>query len=76
MITILLLSIALLTSCLSSIFAKEENYDLNFAWKGPYSEGLAPVLINDKFGYVDANDQFAIEPKFLGASEFNQGLDN
>ncbi|NLM38330.1 MAG: SH3 domain-containing protein [Firmicutes bacterium] len=41
---------------------------------GSYTENLAPVLINGKFGYVDPDNQFVIEPRFWGASDFNQGI--
>lgn len=71
---ILLISVTPLIIYLNLRFAQEENYNSDFTWKGPYSEGLAPVLMNGKYGYVDINNQLVIEPKFLGASDFNQGL--
>lgn len=73
-IIVLLISVATLNSYLNSIFAQEKNYSSGFDWKGSYTENLAPVLINGKFGYVDTNNQFVIQPKFWGASDFDKGL--
>ncbi len=54
---------------------------------GEFSEGLAPVLMNDKVGFIDLRGQIAIEPQFgpdgaaacvnfgrVGASRFSEGL--
>jgi WG repeat protein len=54
---------------------------------GEFSEGLAPVLMNDKVGFIDLRGQMAIEPQFdpdggggcvafgrVGASRFSEGL--
>lgn len=42
-----------------------------------FSEGLAAVLKNDKWGFVDINGKFAIPPKFTNVfkdTKFNNGL--
>ena len=54
---------------------------------GDFSEGLAPVLMNDKIGFVDLGGQIVIGPQFdphggggcmlngmLGANRFSEGL--
>ncbi|MGC9367677.1 MAG: WG repeat-containing protein [bacterium] len=41
---------------------------------GDYSEGLAYVLIQDCYGYVDCNGEVAIPPQFFKADNFNCGL--
>jgi len=40
---------------------------------GPFSEGLAAVGANGKWGYVDARET-VIEPKFSRAKGFSEGL--
>lgn len=72
MIIVLLVSVMTLTSYYNSILAQDSNLD--FDWKGPYYENLAPVLVNGKYGYVDLNNNFVIQPKYWGASDFSQGL--
>jgi len=54
---------------------------------GEFSEGLAPVLLNDKVGFIDLQGEIAITPKFdpdggggcvlngrVGPSRFSEGL--
>lgn len=41
---------------------------------GQFSEGLAAVRINGKYGYVDPDGILAIDPKFDLAGQFNKGL--
>lgn len=39
-----------------------------------YSEGLAPVKANnDRWGYINANQQWVIQPRFDEAREFKDG---
>jgi len=58
-----------------------------FKSAGEFSEGLAPVLLNDKVGFIDLQGQIAITPQFdpdgasgcvlngrVGASRFSEGL--
>ena len=35
--------------------------------------GLAPVKLNDKWGYIDQSASFVIEPKFNAALPFSAG---
>lgn len=47
-----------------------------FQYDGPieFSDGLCPVFIGDKFGYIDAQGKVAIPPSFHGtASSFSEG---
>lgn len=39
-----------------------------------FNEGLAPVSINDKWGYIDKTVEIVIKPQFDRASMFNEGL--
>lgn len=41
---------------------------------GDFSEGLAPVKKGGKWGYIDANGQFVIQPQFEDAKSFSEGL--
>ena len=40
----------------------------------PYANGLALVAIGRRFGYIDAQGKFAINPQFEGAGSFDDGL--
>lgn len=39
-----------------------------------FSEGLAPVCLNGKWGYINLKDQWAISPRFIEARPFSEGL--
>jgi hypothetical protein len=39
-----------------------------------FSEGLVPVEIKGKTGYMDRNGKIVIEPQFVGAEDFREGL--
>lgn len=41
---------------------------------GDFSEGLAAVKIEGKWGYVDKDGQMVIPPAFERASDFREGL--
>ena len=41
--------------------------------KGIFSEGLASVKVNDKWGYIDISGDWIIEPRFNNAYSFLQG---
>ena len=41
---------------------------------GNFSEGLAAVKINDKWGYIDKKGNFVIQPQFDSVYNFSQGL--
>jgi hypothetical protein len=48
-----------------------------FAVAGPFSEGLAPVVPDDGknlWGYIDKTGRMAIEPQYLSAYGFGEGL--
>ena len=40
----------------------------------PFSEGLAAVALNGKWGYIDKNGRFVIKPRFSEAQTFSEGL--
>lgn len=42
------------------------------AWS--FSEGLAPVEVGGKWGYVDKTGKYAISPQFDRAFPFSEGL--
>lgn len=39
-----------------------------------FGEGFAPVMINNKWGYMDQNGEIVIEPQFDEAEKFDNGL--
>lgn len=39
-----------------------------------FCEGVAPVMINNKWGYMDQNGEIVIEPQFDEAEKFDNGL--
>ena len=41
---------------------------------GPFSEGLAAVEVNGKWGYINKDHQFVIQPKYIAARPFSEGL--
>ncbi len=41
---------------------------------GIFSEGLAAVLVNEKWGYIDKNCNMIIEPQYADAGYFSEGL--
>lgn len=48
----------------------------NVAWVGPFSEGLAVAkpVDGEHFGYIDESGVFVIEPQFMEAYVFSDGL--
>ncbi|APA52029.1 hypothetical protein BLD35_02145 [Campylobacter coli] len=42
--------------------------------KWDFSEGLAKVELNRKYGFMDKNGKIVIEPKFDGVGNFSEGL--
>ncbi|MBD2464303.1 WG repeat-containing protein [Oscillatoria sp. FACHB-1407] len=59
---------------------KPPSYDIvispKFAWVKDFSEGLAPVVVEDYLGYIDAHGEFVIQPEldFDLASGFREGV--
>ncbi|MCP4376181.1 MAG: WG repeat-containing protein [bacterium] len=47
---------------------------LCFEAVGHYSEAMAPVLINDKVGFVDKQGRMVIKPIFDEAGGFYEGM--
>ncbi len=47
-----------------------------FDYPGKFSEGLAPVLFNDKYGYVDKQGQLALPFDYSSAGAFEDGIAN
>lgn len=43
-------------------------------YTGGFSEGLARVMVGDKFGYVDKTGNLVIKPQFYRAAAFSNGL--
>lgn len=41
---------------------------------GPFREGLARVIEGGLAGFIDKSGKYAIEPQFLGARDFSEGL--
>jgi hypothetical protein len=47
---------------------------INSNFPGAYSEGLAPLLIDGKYGFINTKGKTVIEPQFDFASPFSEGL--
>ncbi len=45
-----------------------------FDWASNFSEGLASVRIDDKWGSIDKSGEIVIRPQFDSALEFSEGL--
>ncbi len=45
-----------------------------FDYAGPFSEGLATVLSDGNYGYINKKGHFEVPPRFTYADEFNEGL--
>ncbi|NGZ75015.1 WG repeat-containing protein [Saccharibacillus alkalitolerans] len=45
-----------------------------YAMLDVFSEGLAPVMKNGKWGYIDKKGKTVIKPQFDGAAPFSEGL--
>src|SRR3954469_11436052 len=43
-----------------------------FLWAGDFSEGFAPVKINEKFGYIDTSGGIVMEPRYSVAGGFSE----
>jgi len=48
----------------------DERYD----YARPFSEGMAPVQIDEKWGYIDKKGSLVIAPTFKSAAPFSDGL--
>jgi len=40
----------------------------------PFTEGLAPVFVKGKWGFIDTTGKLVVEPKFDGVKNFSNGL--
>lgn len=49
-------------------------YEASSGTEGLFSEGLASVKMNGKWGYIDRTGQFVIRPQFAHAGIFKEGL--
>jgi hypothetical protein len=47
---------------------------MQFEVAQPFSDGLAAVRVDSKWGYIDKTGKFVIEPQFKGAGPFSEGL--
>ena len=46
----------------------------NTYWDGNFSEGLLPIILDAKVGYIDTSGEVVIEPKFDVAWHFKNGV--
>lgn len=70
------LSLIVLLFILTSVYILPQK-TVNFEWVGDFSEGLAPVKLNDKWGFIDVNGNIVVEPKYgsdLDAPFYKNGL--
>jgi len=45
-----------------------------FSTAKPFSDGYAAVKISDRWGYIDKDKVFLINPRFIAAGDFHEGL--
>ena len=62
-----------LTLNVKSKFCKSVGRDLEKDVRS-FSEGLASVLWNKGWGYIDMKEDFVVKPQFRSAEEFSEGL--
>jgi hypothetical protein len=57
-------------------FVDKNGHELpvQFNFCGQFSEGLAPVVTNNHWGYIDHSGKLVISPQFLRAAYFTEGL--
>jgi hypothetical protein len=48
--------------------------ETKFNWAGSFSEGLACVYVNGKYGFINKNGEIIIKPTFTDAGNFSEGL--
>ena len=53
---------------------KQDLITVGFSWTRGFSEGLAAVEINGKWGYVNTNGEMVISPEYYEACSFKDGL--
>lgn len=58
---------------------KEGNMAIDFRFSdeddtGNFSDGLTKIKINGKYGFIDKTGKIAIEPQFVRAEDFSEGL--
>ena len=53
---------------------KSSNMESMYDWVGDFSEGLATVKLNDKYGYIDKTGREVIPCKYDGINDFKEGL--
>ena len=51
-----------------------DKHPRSFRYSGNFSQGLAPVLVGNKWGYIDKKGRMVIPPKFACADDFSEGL--
>ena len=53
---------------------KSSNMESMYDWVGDFSEGLATVKLNDKYGYIDKTGREVIPCKYDDAWNFSEGF--
>jgi hypothetical protein len=53
---------------------KLQNNEPGMVYGGYFSQGLAPVRIGEKYGFIDKSGKIIIQAKFDRADEFHEGL--
>ena len=53
---------------------KSSNMESMYDWVGDFSEGLATVKLNDKYGYIDKTGKEIIPCKYNDAWNFSEGF--
>ncbi|NDJ21645.1 WG repeat-containing protein [Nostoc sp. B(2019)] len=51
-----------------------DKHHRSFRYSGNFSQGLAPVQVGNKWGYIDKRGRMVIPPKFACADDFSEGL--
>jgi WG containing repeat len=61
-------------SCIGKQIISFMSFGKEASLEGDFREGLLPVILARKFGYIDTQGNVAIEPTFSSAAAFSEGL--
>ena len=69
------ISVLLILAMIVGIFQTGEVFaKAKYDEVGSFSEGLAVVMKDDKYGYINKKGEEVVEPKYDDASSFSEGI--
>lgn len=60
--------------CLAQVNIDNVDYTINKTGEIHFSEGLSPVIMNKKYGYINESNEIIIKPQFEYAGNFKNGV--